>query len=668
MAKLLSLHLENYRNLKSIDINFEGKDGKIVGANRIGKTNCIEAICYLLTDKLLGGSADIASIKNHSDTRAKVVVEGTFFTSDGTITLRKEFYEKWVRPRGSATEELQGHATDYYINGAKQSRAKDFLEALEKKFGIPTEFSGMDAYQLVIDPFYLGSIICGSKDWKLARKAIIEIVGEVTPEEIFAADANAAIAKADLEAHQYDDGEAKKAIRGEIDGYKKQMLANEGLIDEYARTADVPEEEYLAAKSEDEQLSEQIGKIKAGASDPFAAEVSSLNGELFRLQNEYQKIISAPVDHTKSETIRKELSAKEDELAKAKRQKLSVEADIRRIRDELAFKKARQETLKAELKKLQDQLAGIMVEDICPTCGQKLPEEAVQEAFNKRKAEIMEKATSTREEAVNNKKAIEELQRNLDALTGRDFDTDINVLGCEIFKLEEQMRKALASEQASIQRPDPAIQARISEINKRLAEIRELQAQGSAGINEQVSILKAKKDGLLAVFSKRISFQNAQKRLAEIRAANVEIGKKQANAEQRLWAVGEFVKTKLSLLDQHMANKLGEVRFQLIKENIKAGSYDEICVPYIISPITGKHTSVLFPDGSKSEQIYTGIQIILAIRNCKGWSPLPVIFDQGGELDVRSTEKVSMDAEAQIIAVKVESGNTEPTFVPFDNN
>ena len=291
MAKLSVLRLENYRNIPSLEINFEGRDGNITGLNRVGKTNCIEAICYLLTDKLLGGSSDIPSIKRHDEPRAKVVVEGIFYTDEGEITLRKEFYEKWVRPRGSATEELQGHATDYYINGAKQARAKDYFDALESKFGIPVQFNGLDAYQLVIDPFYLGETICGSKDWKFARKAIIEIVGDATPEEIYARNPDAAIARKDLLAHQYDDSEAKKAIRGEIDGYKKKMIADEGLLAEHRRALDndVTDQEYEDAKSQVESIDEQIAKLRVGSENPYAAEVTALQNELFTLQTEYHK-------------------------------------------------------------------------------------------------------------------------------------------------------------------------------------------------------------------------------------------------------------------------------------------------------------------------------------------------------------------------------------------
>lgn len=668
MAKLSKLALENYRNIPSLEINFEGRDGKITGMNRIGKTNVLESICYLLTDKLLGGSADIPSIKRHDEPRAKVVVEGIFYTEDGEVTLRKEFYEKWVRPRGSATEELQGHATDYYINGAKQARAKDFFDALESKFGIPTQFNGLDAYQLVLDPFYLGETICGSKDWKLARKAIIEIVGDVTPEEIYERNPDAAIARQDLLAHQYDDAEAKKAIRGEIDGYKKRMIANEGLLAEYRRALDnnVTDEEHAEAQAQAEAIDEQIAKLKVGSENPYAQEVSALQEELFTLQTEYRKTAMAVVDHTVSEELRRKITAKQEEISAIQRQQRSVQFDADQISREISDRSKRQAEYKAQLVDLQNQYKSVTVEETCPTCGQPLPPEKIEEAANKKKAEILAEYERIKGIATENKKAILTLQDKLLALQQRDFGAEESKLNLEYVELNKQLNQALADEAARVTKPDPNIQKRIGEINARLSEIRELQSKGNAGASEQIAILKAKKDGLQAIFSRRIAAESAARRIAEIKKENVEIGKKQADAEQRYWAVGEYVKTKLQLLDEHMASKLGEVRFQLIKENIKAGSYDEVCVPFIISPATGKHTQTLFSDGSKSEQIYTGCRIIQAIRNAKNWLPLPVLFDQGGELDAVSVTKVSLDAEAQIIAVKVEGDSKTPKFIPFN--
>ena len=670
MAKLTHLTLQNYRNIPSIDIEFEGKDGKIIGGNRIGKTNCIEAICYLLTDKLLGGSADIPSIKPQSNSRLKVVVEGTFVVNDGAVTLRKEFYEKWVRPRGSATDELQGHVTDYFINGAKQARAKDFFEALSEKFGIPTDLNGLDVYQLLIDPFYLGESICASKDWKMARKAIIDIVGDVDANEIYVANPQTKIAHNDLQLHQFNDAEAKKAIRGEIDDYKRRMTENEGLLAEYERTIaqDASEEEYKNAKAEEEKLNDQIAQLKLGVANPYADEVTALQNELYSLNEKYNKAATAPSDHSESEALRKELNRKKDEFSKKSLESRTVQYEYDRLKNDLKEKKEIQEAYKSTLKDLGLQDKSIMVEENCPTCGQRLPEEKIQEAYNKRKAEISAEAQRVRELAVANKKRVDTLTEQIQNFQSENYNASLSTLESEISELEKKLMEANAKEQASIKAPDPAIKARIGEINARLSEIQNAQREGNQNAALEIEKLKMRKSDLNAIFSKRIAAENAKKRISEIQTDNVKVGNAQADAEQRLWAVGEFVKTKLSLLDKHMSDKLGAVRFQLIKENIKAGSYDEVCMPYIINPIDGSTTKTLFSDGSKSEQIFTGIQIIKAIRDAKNWNPLPVIFDQGGELDSRSTLNVSLAAEAQIIEVKVEGDSKTPTFVPFSNN
>lgn len=667
MAKLTRLFLQNYRNIAELELVLGGKDGKIVGQNRIGKTNCIEAICYLLTDKLLGGSADIASIKNQRDTRLKVVVEGTFLTQEGEVTLRKEYYEKWVRPRGSATEEMQGHSTDYFINGAKQSRARDFYDLLEQKLGIPTTLGKLDAIQLVIDPFYLAETVCGGKDWKFAREAVIDIVGDVLPNEIYAANEATKYAKEDLERHQYNDGEAKKAIRGEIDGYKKKVESNDAIINEYSKAVDVPEDEYQAAKARGDEIATQIKNLENGDENPYAEEVTKLQNELFGLQQKQNATLYAPVDHTESEKIWNELQNRERELLKLQNADAANKALVNRLAQELQFKQSAQNTYKKRLVELGEQAKAIMVDDTCPTCGQKLPPEKMEEAYNKKKAQILAEAQDIRDSALKNKQAIQILEEQMANANGPDLEPEITVRKVNISQLRDDLEKVKAKEYANVPKPDPVVQERIKAINERLAQIQNFRAESAKGNEDQIKALCVEKDEVQAKLSKRIAFESAKKRMAEIKAENAKIAKLQADAEQRIWAVGEFTKTKLQLLDKHMEEKLGEVRFQLIKENIKSGSYDEVCTPYIINPAMGKRTNTLFPDGSKSEQIYTGIQIIKAIRNVKGWEPLPVLFDQGGELDNHSMTKVAYDAEAQIIAVKVEGPSTIPMFVPFSN-
>ena len=54
------------------------------------------------------------------------------------VTFAKDFYEKFTKKKGSATEEFTGHNTDYYIDNVK-SKQKDYNAAIERATGLPLE-------------------------------------------------------------------------------------------------------------------------------------------------------------------------------------------------------------------------------------------------------------------------------------------------------------------------------------------------------------------------------------------------------------------------------------------------------------------------------------------------------------------------------------------------
>ena len=173
-VELKSLELTNYRNIKHASYDFDG-DSKIVGDNRIGKTNTLEAIVWLLTGKLLNGSSDIAAIKPMEDTKSEVRVEGAFQVGDNTILLRKEYGEEWTKTRGTSDLVFKGHYLKYYYNGVQQKTERDFWALLKEDFGIKEDYRGIDLFQMLVNPFYLGDI-GESKDWTNLRTFIISLI------------------------------------------------------------------------------------------------------------------------------------------------------------------------------------------------------------------------------------------------------------------------------------------------------------------------------------------------------------------------------------------------------------------------------------------------------------------------------------------------------------
>ena len=78
--KVSRVIIKNFRNLDNFDSLLTDRVA-IKGLNHIGKTNVLQAIYWVLTDKLIDGSADIPSIIPHKDRRA--VVDVTLVFDDG---------------------------------------------------------------------------------------------------------------------------------------------------------------------------------------------------------------------------------------------------------------------------------------------------------------------------------------------------------------------------------------------------------------------------------------------------------------------------------------------------------------------------------------------------------------------------------------------------------
>ena len=170
--KLLNLRLENFKGIKSLDINLDGKSASIYGTNATGKTTIADAVSWLLFDK---SSTEEKSFSpkprgrngeeiHHVDS----VVEGMFLTDSGVITLRKTYRENWTKKRGSVTETFSGHVTEYAIDEVATSKSQftDRLEEILPRY---------DLAPAMLNPMYFPETM----DWRQRRLLLLDICGDV---------------------------------------------------------------------------------------------------------------------------------------------------------------------------------------------------------------------------------------------------------------------------------------------------------------------------------------------------------------------------------------------------------------------------------------------------------------------------------------------------------
>src|SRR5690625_1769491 len=108
--KLMNLKLVNFKGIKELEINFDGKDTSIYGENGTGKTTIFDAFVWLLFDKdSLNNSTQNFGIKT-LDAVGNIIhkldheVEAVLLVDDKKLTLKKTYREQWTKKRGTNTE------------------------------------------------------------------------------------------------------------------------------------------------------------------------------------------------------------------------------------------------------------------------------------------------------------------------------------------------------------------------------------------------------------------------------------------------------------------------------------------------------------------------------------------------------------------------------------
>ncbi len=200
---LKTIKIENFKGIKSLEINFNENVTNILGANGTGKTTVFDAFTYLLFGKDSTDRKDF-NIKNTVDkslNRQDHVVEAKIMVDSHEVTIKRIYKEKWQKTRGSEEQEFKGNESEFYWNEVPVNLS----EFNTKVSSIVNE----QVFKMITSPTYFNSI-----DWKQRRSILTEIAGEVSDEEL--AQGNSAYEKLVAEL-----------VQGKtLDDYKAQVLAS----------------------------------------------------------------------------------------------------------------------------------------------------------------------------------------------------------------------------------------------------------------------------------------------------------------------------------------------------------------------------------------------------------------------------------------------------------
>ena len=698
--KIKKIIIDNFRNVEHEEVDCK-RLTIWKGKNELGKSNRINAIVFLLigkvlTDKYGVGENDIESVlcnkRDDRGRRPECKVQAIF---ENGQTISRVYKEQWVKKRGSLEAIYEGNVTELYNNDSVVNQS-EWIELISQLFEIKEckfKHKDLNIIQAYLDPLYLFQ----KTDYKILRALLEALVGDVTMDDIIAAEPTCALAKEEILKYSGDAAKARTGVNKVITGFDSKITQIEAQLEVLPA---LPYDEEKYKKLSDEAFNYQLN-IKNIKNNPNSA-VAELKAKKDAIRAEYDAKVDAKIkeitiekstiqnDYTTSlsELNAKLLACQKKDLTERKNEPLlkaqselqvliqqryeldAQSSDAKATYDglknkytilssEVEFAKTKIVTLKSELANVSSREPEIQV---CPHCGGVLNDNFITDFKNKRakdveniKMSINSYENQNAENQAKIKAIAAEAQTNADnyrALIAKRDNLDVNI---EAKKAEIEKIKLIPFEPKSdltkeLEAHLQSLQGNYEKKNAELATARDIALK--AINDERVHQLTQIESDLQMAEIGQATYIEARVREQEkaLEAVNTElevlIQAKTQNAAREA-KIKELERIQHERNEKHALYDAINLYIQTEIKHVNSKCYDATAIKFVMleDQFNGGLKEVCYPvysegsleipfsNCSTSRKLILGCQMIRALKTLIGSNDLPVMADRCEALD-----------------------------------
>ena len=573
---LKRMELENFKGVQKAAYDF-GDETRIDGQNASGKSTIVDAFCWLLFNKDSHGNAPGSDKFREKPLDAngqeihylETSVTACFDLDGQPFNLRRMQKENWVKKRGCADATYQGNVSTYWINEV-ETKSTDFSARI-------ASIANGDVFLLITT---LGAFT--AMDWKKRRALLMSLSGIDVDAELLTRAEYAAIAK-EAAAINASIDDLRKVFTDRKKRIAQELTLIPARIDEARRMR--PEFTDREMNDAEFNLNDALADLqkcdaliaKQSAGDGSAAtlqsQILSVESELIAAKRRISDDFNANRDRLRrdlNDAIRRNDAAQKAQIAASK---LAADAKVKVSDSGNAL-----ENLRAEYKTVY--ASSFMppdVQDVCPTCGQAIPQERIESAIADAKTRF--DADRANRLAEINRRGQELKQRDMALREACDAAEEaLAQADADFTAAQHDLDTAKAEYAAYPAVPDFTADARIVELQDQLYALRTEKTNSPDEKMKQLvdrrDELQARIDNARAILAKRDTAKQVDARIAELEANQTELGQKRAELEVLICDAEHFIADRCGLLEESINSRFPTIRWKLFDRQINGALVD----------------------------------------------------------------------------------------------